>query len=149
MSRITRNDVLEAFVAVVESTGVEVKADAKAKGKGKDATRAIVFFRRHAELEADGMERHAMTVIVTLRRVDDPSDDQLGQTELLRLSAAFQTIEDAIRDASKDPAGTPFEPVEIEINNETDQPGTQADGYQDDDRRARIGRQYAVTWTNT
>ncbi|MBB6429221.1 hypothetical protein [Algisphaera agarilytica] len=148
MSRVTRNDVLKAFVAVVESTGVTTEADAKKKGKD-DKTRAMVFFHRHVQTQADGMERHNMIVVVTLRHLDDPTLDGAEQTELLRLSDAFQAIEDAIDAANEDPAGTPFESVKIAVSNNPNKPGTEADGYDDDDRRARIGQQYDVTWKTT
>lgn len=148
-----RNEILTAFKTIMD-TALNASADANNETHIGDVNpkdvvsgfRGMVWFKNDTATYVDKDEEWVLRVVAAMIRKDDPSNVSLGQSELLRLSAQYQAVHDAITKATDDPVGTPLDGMKLIVVDDDQEPGISCDGFDDNDRAARIGEIWKVTY---
>jgi hypothetical protein len=157
-----RNAILEALAAIALQAVQHVRPDTSARvgdlsapaaagpgGGGIPAGWQIrVFFHADQYEWQESQQEHELRVIVALMHMDDSSSQTLGTTELLRASAAYQLISDAIWRSSEDRASALMSMEGVRsLHHDVDKSaGIQVHGLDDGDRRCSIGEVFVVRY---
>ena len=132
--------LLSAIAATLKSglAGSESKVGVQDAHEGSHPGTWLVFPKGDRGEHCDGIWDRSASVVVYLQHIDDTSETAPGQTELLRMMAAFEPGYYELLSAAEDKDGE-FGGLEFNLMEHPNGDGIVADGFDGTDRVSRIG----------